>query len=121
MSEAKFTKGDWVAIAPSERHIMECGTDITTYEVNCNDRSVYGSVFLDSHGYDLEEAVANAYLIAAAPEMYKEIWREYSALLWEIQNFICEDEAGEKKLRKLKVAADRKAKILAKARGDRDD
>lgn len=71
MSGAKFTKGDWVAEAPSERHIMECGADITTYEVNCGEKEVCGFVFLESNGYSLGEASANANLIAAAPEMYE--------------------------------------------------
>lgn len=70
MSGAKFTKGDWVAEAPSERHIMECGADITTYEVNCGEKEVCGFVFLESNGYSLEEVSANANLIAAAPELY---------------------------------------------------
>lgn len=72
---------------------------------------------VEVHKTDVEEKIANTNLIASAPEMY-EIEHEYAALLWEIQNFIVEDEEDEKKLRKLQVVADRKTKILSKARGE---
>lgn len=124
MSGAKFTNGTWVAdirsgccaVYPESRETDTAGCHYY------DDRNIYYSSHEASynghHWVMSDEAVANAYLIASSPEMYEEIEHEYAVLLWEIQNFIVEDKEGEKKLRKLQVVANRKAKILAKARGE---
>lgn len=62
MSEAKFTKGEWVV------HIIPVYLNHGYASVECGDVRIHGK-----HMYNPTEieATANAYLIAAAPEMYE--------------------------------------------------
>ena len=57
MSEAKFTKGDWVANGAFVGHV-DLGCDAIVSGAGCKE------IFF-------KEAEANAHLIAAAPEMYE--------------------------------------------------
>ena len=115
MSEAKFTKGPLVAVVD--------GSGSWCVEFDCGPwrDGEYLSFSTTSASNDDDEDIctgatarANAHLIAAAPEMYKEIEREYSALLYEIQNCI-----NIEKVKILKAVAERKSRILAKARGEK--
>ena len=104
MSEAKFTKGPWVANF-SSKNLIEVtletgmcggwrGTEYMCTTVFCGD------------GYDkVEVAKANANLIAAAPEMYRKL--EHVA---EFFDNLCEDDAANE------IKA-----LLAKSRGEHDN
>ena len=91
MSETKCTPGGWEAVVPEKRHIHE-GTDITSYTVysklsrgelikkghthykkdpNCVDNVKICEQFVGD--MTLEEAQANADLIAAAPTLQAKI------------------------------------------------
>ncbi|CAM0013761.1 hypothetical protein VPHK373_0076 [Vibrio phage K373] len=88
MSEAKFTKGPWVARGKTPSRI---------YGMQRKDKEV----IVAATGSVINEAGANAHLIAAAPEMY------------ELLEFISENpsETNVIEIRKL----------LAKARGEQND
>lgn len=86
MSQTKFTKGEWSTDRIEERNYFNKTSDITQYEVNCGDIEVCGSVFLESNDMSIEEANANASLIAAAPDMYAMIKELSSELESAITN-----------------------------------
>lgn len=95
MSEAKFTKGEWVAGR----------ADMATYVDGYPSKWIFADdqYCAIASGYDItdwEEVMANAHLIAAAPEMYEmlESLREDYGLLTDVGKDIDE--------------------LLAKARGE---
>ena len=92
MNETKFTKGDWVA---------DYGT------VSCGNISI-ADCELNSMEYTATE-IANARLIAAAPEMYDELLSARDML-----NAIWHDNGSYG----VKNKADDISKLLAKARGE---
>lgn len=100
MSNEKFTQGEWLAFSDEERRFFG-SVDITTYSVSTEKSEVASSVYLEPNGMDLDEAYANANLIAAAPEMY----RELKALMEHL-----EQEDG--------LLATRIDNLLTKARGE---
>lgn len=110
MSEAKFTKGDWSVSSVTvngERVENSWSVSVGGFLL-ANVRS--GATF----GVVDEMQKANAYLIAAAPEMYKEIEddiKNLKSLLMGIDPSSLESAAIEKKI-------SRKKKLLAKARGE---
>jgi len=104
MSEAKFTKGEWVS------YIGACDTQ----EIRVDDYVVIGWQGFDGVAICEDEKAANAHLIAAAPEMYKEIEddvKNLKSLLMGFDPSSLESAAIEKKI-------SRKKKLLAKARGE---
>lgn len=103
MSKSKTT--NFTEIADS----ILCGVDYDIYKDDCHE--------MDHELRDEIEASLLHYF-SGFDEMYQEIEREHSALLWEIQNYVVEDDKDATKLEILKVAANRKAEILAKARGE---
>ena len=86
MSEAKFTKGPWVARGKTPSRI---------YGMQRKDKEV----IVAATGSVINEAGANAHLIAAAPEMYEFL----ESLQLDVTNDYKRDE------------------ILAKARGEQND
>lgn len=95
----KLTKGSWVLCLSSNDECDIC----TAIKDKSNGNTLVAN--------DVDEDYAP--LLLAVPEMYEEIEREYSALLHEIQN--C---TNIEKVKILKVVAERKSRILAKARGE---
>ena len=58
-NETKFTEGEW---------------HVDSYvEVDGSVRVVMGNIIITYHGHATDEDVANAHLIASAPEMYSEL------------------------------------------------
>ena len=101
MSEAKFTKGEWV-VSDNEYYLDIHVVDDEGYYLD----QVCMGVSYDSRG--------NAPLIAAAPEMYKEIESDIAnlnSLLMDMDPYTLEASATERKIK-------RKTKLLAKARGE---
>lgn len=97
MSEPKFTKGPWVARGSTPSRI---------YGMLRTDKEV----LVAACGSVIEQAGANAHLIAAAPEMYE--------LLNEAREFIASDpNCGPCGLGLICMIDD----LLAKARGETDD
>lgn len=92
MSEAKFTKGEWEIVIGDEV------SDSTL-------RVFSGAVCVSYHGHYCQEAIANAHLIAAAPEMYE--------MLEEFRDFAVRQGWQH-------VLIDGANKLLAKARGEQD-
>ncbi|CAM0013893.1 hypothetical protein VPHK375_0077 [Vibrio phage K375] len=86
MSEAKFTKGPWVARGKTPSRI---------YGMQRKDKEV----IVAATGSVINEAGANAHLIAAAPEMYEFL----ESLQLDVDNDYKRDE------------------ILAKARGEQNE
>ncbi|CAM0102509.1 hypothetical protein VPH234P10_0020 [Vibrio phage 234P10] len=99
-SEAKFTQGPWFY----DNYILVDGSV----------RVVHGNITITYHGEANDHDIANAHLIAAAPEMYAEIERD-----------VLEVEARLKFADKRTLAVNpdvenlkRKKALLAKARGE---
>ena len=90
MSEAKFTGGEW-------------GID-DYLGIDGSVRVMFGNILISYHGHATEEDVANAHLIAAAPEMYK--------MLASLQ--VYNGSAGSVNLQ---ISIDN---LLAKARGEHE-
>ena len=72
MSEAKFTKGEWVGFKDGKwqsdyvnDYILVGDNNPSWVEVTCNGQTV---AIVPNHGTTLDE---NAHLIVAAPEMYE--------------------------------------------------
>lgn len=115
MAEAKFTKGEWF-IEKDANWNDDCWAISVKRDYDDSIHHCFAEVtYKMEHEVRNIELEANAHLIAAAPEMYEEIEREYSALLHEIQNCI-----NPEKVKILRTVADRKSKILAKARGEQN-
>lgn len=95
MSEAKFTKGPWIAFYPHEL----INSDHVSVESDDGKQICISEVYKSN----LDERTANANLIAAAPEMYEMLQavNEWHILQGEIGPF--------------QVEIDR---LLAKARGE---
>lgn len=72
MAEAKFTKGPWVARGKTPSRI---------YGMQRKDKEV----IVAATGSVINEAGANAYLIAAAPEMY-EMLKKMQAVMYHLSN-----------------------------------
>ena len=104
MKEAKFTKGEWKATPDKWDDCHVTSTERAGMVEICKISSVY---FDDEDKNDFEiEQIANAHLIAAAPEMYE--------LLKDMVDSInCGDEHGLDS--EWHVEASR---VLAKARGE---
>ena len=96
MNEIKFTKGEWEVVIGDE--------------VSKSTLRVFGGVVCVSYnGHQCEESIANAHLIAAAPEMYKML-----DLITDSSNM----EDAEHALRENFQEA---LKLLAKARGENNE
>ena len=68
MSETKFTKGPWVVSEHEDEVSVFMGEAVDSpHEYNCSDVWVCDSYWSEND----ETAIANANLIAAAPEMYQ--------------------------------------------------
>ena len=97
MSDTKFTKGEWLARA-SESPFS------------------HGFIYIDGGGFDVSDSpdcVANAHLIASAPDMYKEIENDiayFECLLIDAETL------GEERAVQHKI--DSKNELLKKARGE---
>ena len=75
MSKEKFSSGKWVVYIG---HVsLNCGF----VSVCCGDKTVYGREMYKSTEI---ESIANAYLIAAAPEMYESLESTNKELEWAI-------------------------------------
>ncbi len=101
MSEAKFTKGEWVSFYPHE--LLNSGNASVENELG---RRICTS---DVYKSNLKEVTANMNLIAAAPEMYKML-----DLITDSSNM----EDAEHALRENFQEA---LKLLAKARGEHNE
>ena len=105
MSEAKFTKGDWVVINKEPR-MLDQNPINNSIKMPSSQKTKYGAcMYAAIGGFSIEtqrvEVEANAHLIAVAPEMYK--------ALIQIQQ-----EGG------LSVARHKSiSRLLAKARGEK--
>lgn len=115
MSEAKFTKGEWKVIKSGES-FLDGGLLVSATSKSEDKSSFYfeNEILIAATTNDDKEAVANAHLIAAGPEMYKEIEgdiKNLKSLLMGIDPSSLESAAIEKKI-------SRKKKLLAKARGE---
>lgn len=115
MSEAKFTNGEWKVIESGDAFVDD-GLLVTVTSQSKDKPNLYFEheiiIAGTSDGY--KEAVANAHLTAAAPEMYKEIEgdiKNLKSLLMGIDPSSLESAAIEKRI-------SRKKKLLAKARGE---
>lgn len=106
--EIKFTKGEW-------QLSLDCGGKTLIYsdnEVICEGfMCSHDKVETDSHRI---EAKANANLVAAAPEMYKNIEEDIEILKRQARNLVL----GSHELRSVTLRIKSKAKLLAKARGE---
>lgn len=104
--ETKFTKGPWVAnYGGTEGHIKaikEGGTPTVAIA------DVITPSLTD------EEKKANAHLIAAAPDMYKEIEQD---ILW-LERLSKDYVIGSYELRSIQLRIKSKRILLAKARGE---
>jgi hypothetical protein len=103
--ESKFTKGDWHLHFtgphwnnPDLRNIEICYNE----EKECICDTVY------------EEA--DAHLIAAAPELYKNIQQDINILKEQKRKYVI----GSFELRSLQLRIETKEKLLAKARGEHE-
>lgn len=111
MSDAKFTKGPW-----SQSHRQ--GSD-GMYNTEVYDHKGETICTLSWHpvyegnGVTSTDRSANAHLIAAAPDMYKEVEREISTLECLLVDATTHGEAD-----RLQNDIIRKVKILKKARGE---
>ena len=97
MSEAKFTKGEWI-IGKTEDDYKALSIDIECSGGLMELASISG---IDDCRYECEESKANAHLIAAAPEMYSML--NSIAISMECEHGVDTDAIFE---------------LLAKARGD---
>ena len=100
MSEAKFTKGEWYPHPNG---------------VGCGGFAILNSPTPNGCGSTLGEDMANRYLAASAPEMYAELQRDIgriNEILSKFTGITNEPLIAER---------DRKVKLLAKARGERND
>lgn len=77
MSGEKFTKGEWVVYLSDDSEQIVIGAD--SYNEDPSEYFSCHKMLVDCDADD-EEAVANAHLIAAAPEMYYEIERDIEEL-----------------------------------------
>ncbi len=117
MSEAKFTKENWVIgshkIKDAEDCNVECNQDCGWSYVGTAEKTV---ALVVTKSYTDNDIIDNAYLIAAAPDLYEEIEREAAAIRFELEfNKI---SITTRKSAALKSALSRKEKLLAKARGE---
>ena len=105
MSKEKFSSGDWVVYIG---HVsLNCGF----VSVCCGDKTVYGREMYKSTEI---ESIANANLIAAAPEMYEEIERDIEWLKEVKKSHVL----GSFEYRSITFRVEAKNKLLAKARGE---
>lgn len=93
MSESRFTKGDWSV----DEYI---GIDESI-------RVMVGNILISYHGHATEEDVANAHLIAAAPEMYG------------VLQLICDVANGKTEFSLDEIDVLAVEELLAKARGEK--
>ena len=105
MSETKFTKGEWIVYTADDDYgnlgYDEVVIGMDSYNENCCNYYCSHKVTIDGVESDDVEGMANAYLIAAAPDMY--------AMLNRIAN---ESYGAED------VSDEVINKLLAKARGE---
>lgn len=100
MSEAKFTQGEWYSYG---------------YGVGCGGYLIADTKHDPADDVRLSnECRANAYLIAAAPEMYMEIEDDINELDRELKN----QELNPIARSNLQHRRNHKANLLAKARGE---
>lgn len=104
MSEAKFTKGEWLAWDERVGIIDESDSQANGMMMEV--------AYIEKYDFP-DEYMANAHLIAAAPEMYKEIKRDIESLHCKLIDAITIGESSS-----IKHDIERKSKLLAKARGD---
>lgn len=95
----KFTKGEWIVYPSGSFVAVE-----SEYGSNIYNRDVYQSTIV--------EQMANAHLIAAAPEMYAELLADVARITKILETF-----TGLKN-EPLNNELSRKIKLLAKARGE---
>lgn len=118
MSKEKFTSGEWVTCVNGQW--SDCGS----WSVDNDDASTFGYVAVNvdnaticlvvSDRWDDTEMESNAHLIAAAPEMYKEILSDISWLEQMKSKFVI----GSYEFRSICLRIETKTKLLAKARGE---
>lgn len=106
MSEAKFTKGEWVAFYPHE--LLNSG------HASVESESGRQICMTEAYKSNLEEVTANMNLIAAAPEMYDEIERDIE---W-LESILAEFAIGSPMHGSILSRIQEKQSILAKARGE---
>lgn len=108
MSEAKFTKGEWKVTKIQDRLFrIGSGCSEIAKTIRWN-----GS---ESHKYN-DEVEANAYIMAAAPEMYEEIERDLDSLYNFVKTLAEYSNDWLFYINEIK----RKEYLLAKARGEHD-
>ena len=105
MSDVKFTPGPWV-IDPCTRPAEVCTIHHTSHE----NGFVYVRGELGYWGADKEENMANAHLIAAAPDMYEALNKIINRLQMDIDDGSRPDEWSMKALVKYAKEAQPKAK-----------
>jgi hypothetical protein len=121
MSNAKFTKGLWVAdydksLTRYSEGSIYCGDFHLSIITGANYQCTFGGISRDwGKNYEIEddnEHKANAQLMAVAPEMYAEIQTDLNRLISSIGCF-----TGHHR-QQIKKEIKRKEKLLAKARGE---
>ena len=103
MSGEKFTKGEWVVYLDDDSEQIVIGAD--SYNKDPSEYFSCHKMMVDCD-VDDEEAVANAHLIAAAPDMYEK--------LKEILEYIEESIGESDGTRSIET-------LLAKARGESNE
>lgn len=103
MSETEFTPGPWVARVEYKKSRLSKQT-YTSLSIHADDKCISDAVYVIHDNMD--EAVANARLIAAAPEMYEQLKRHCALCM--LMHPECE---------KCELCETRK--VLKKARGEK--
>ena len=111
MSEGKFTTGPWVVV---EGDNFSKDIEITTSERLQTSRGSICEMDIYFTGSIGDEQKANAYLIAAAPEMYYEIERD---IAWLNRMIVTHGDSHPMTVMFYQMKSD-KQKLLAKARGE---
>ena len=120
MNKPKFTKGEWVAdIRGGCCAVYELSKAEDTQGMQWDDdRNIYySSLHAKWNGNQWsmsEEAVANAHLLAAAPDLYKEIEQDIQWLESMMPKFVY----GSYEFGSICRRIETKRKLLAKARGE---
>ena len=122
MSEAKFTKGEWFAdIRGGCCAVYEKSREEDTPDChNDDERNIHysnsGANYNGHHWVMSDEAIANAHLIAAAPEMYESIESDVIRLEFDLAQL---GDGFANVAEEINAELNVKRKLLAKARGEK--
>ena len=116
MSEAKFTKGEWVGFKDGKwqsdyinDYTLDGENNPSWVQVTCNEQAV---AIIPNHGCTLD---ANAHLIATAPAMYAEIEKD---IAWLNRMIVTHGDSHPMTIVFSQMKVEKK-ELLAKARGEK--